>query len=174
MAHGSRLTAHGAWRMAHGSRLTAHGAWLKVHHLALSTCYLALFLSGCVGATAGGGDAANGKRIFNGEVAVQTSRGPLPTCKQCHGIVAGASVSRGPNLVDIGKTAGARVSGMSAEAYLRASLLDPDAYLVRNYQEGIMPKGYREALTDEEIADGYVLTCQSHPTTDDVSVDYDG
>jgi ring-1,2-phenylacetyl-CoA epoxidase subunit PaaE len=31
----------------------------------------------------------------------------------------------------------------------------------------------REALTDEEIADGYVLTCQSHPTTDDVAVDYD-
>ncbi|MFY7997371.1 MAG: 2Fe-2S iron-sulfur cluster-binding protein [Candidatus Kapaibacteriota bacterium] len=31
----------------------------------------------------------------------------------------------------------------------------------------------REALTDEEIADGYVLTCQSHPTTDDVVVDYD-
>ena len=31
----------------------------------------------------------------------------------------------------------------------------------------------REALTDDEIADGYVLTCQSHPTTDDVVVDYD-
>lgn len=31
----------------------------------------------------------------------------------------------------------------------------------------------REALTDDEIAEGYVLTCQSHPTTDDVAVDYD-
>ncbi|MBK9250178.1 MAG: 2Fe-2S iron-sulfur cluster binding domain-containing protein [Ignavibacteria bacterium] len=31
----------------------------------------------------------------------------------------------------------------------------------------------REALTDGEIDDGYILTCQSHPQTDDVVVDYD-
>lgn len=31
----------------------------------------------------------------------------------------------------------------------------------------------REALTDEEIDYGYILTCQSHPLSDDVFVDYD-
>ncbi len=31
----------------------------------------------------------------------------------------------------------------------------------------------RESLTDEEIDDGYILTCQSHPLTDDVVVNYD-
>ncbi len=31
----------------------------------------------------------------------------------------------------------------------------------------------REALTDEELDDGYILTCQSHPISDDVVVDYD-
>lgn len=30
------------------------------------------------------------------------------------------------------------------------------------------------ALEPEEIANGYVLTCQSHPTTPEVTVDYDG
>lgn len=30
-----------------------------------------------------------------------------------------------------------------------------------------------DALTDEEIAEGWILTCQSHPMTDDVVVDYD-
>jgi ring-1,2-phenylacetyl-CoA epoxidase subunit PaaE len=30
------------------------------------------------------------------------------------------------------------------------------------------------ALEDDEVARGYVLTCQSHPTTDEVTVDYDG
>ncbi len=31
----------------------------------------------------------------------------------------------------------------------------------------------REALTDEEMQDGYILTCQSHPITDNCFVDYD-
>lgn len=31
----------------------------------------------------------------------------------------------------------------------------------------------REALSDDEIADGYILTCQSHPLTDDCVADYD-
>jgi ring-1,2-phenylacetyl-CoA epoxidase subunit PaaE len=31
----------------------------------------------------------------------------------------------------------------------------------------------RDALTDEDIENGYVLTCQSHPVTEDVYVDYD-
>lgn len=32
----------------------------------------------------------------------------------------------------------------------------------------------RFALEDDEIAAGYVLTCQSHPTTPELTVDYDG
>ncbi len=31
----------------------------------------------------------------------------------------------------------------------------------------------REALSDDEISDGYVLTCQTHPTSDGVFADYD-
>lgn len=31
----------------------------------------------------------------------------------------------------------------------------------------------REALSDDEIDEGYILTCQSHPITDDVVADYD-
>lgn len=30
-----------------------------------------------------------------------------------------------------------------------------------------------DALTQEEILEGFILTCQSHPLTDDVVVDYD-
>ncbi len=31
----------------------------------------------------------------------------------------------------------------------------------------------REGLTDAEIADGYILTCQSHPVTENVTISYD-
>jgi ring-1,2-phenylacetyl-CoA epoxidase subunit PaaE len=31
----------------------------------------------------------------------------------------------------------------------------------------------RDSLTDDEIEEGFILTCQSHPLTDDVLIDYD-
>lgn len=31
----------------------------------------------------------------------------------------------------------------------------------------------RDALTDEEIENGFILTCQSHPITEDCYVNYD-
>ena len=30
-----------------------------------------------------------------------------------------------------------------------------------------------QILTDKEIADGFILTCQAHPTTPTIKVDYD-
>lgn len=39
--------------------------------------------------------------------------------------------------------------------------------------EGKVHMDMNYALTDEEVADGYVLTCQSHPLTERVVVDYD-
>lgn len=39
--------------------------------------------------------------------------------------------------------------------------------------EGKVAMDMNYALTDEEVADGYVLTCQSHPLTARVVVDYD-
>jgi ring-1,2-phenylacetyl-CoA epoxidase subunit PaaE len=44
----------------------------------------------------------------------------------------------------------------------RAKLLDGEVQMVRNY-----------ALEPDEVAAGYVLTCQSHPRTDTVTLDYD-
>jgi ring-1,2-phenylacetyl-CoA epoxidase subunit PaaE len=44
----------------------------------------------------------------------------------------------------------------------RAKLLDGTVQMERNF-----------ALEDDELGEGYVLTCQSHPTTPSVSLDYD-
>lgn len=47
-------------------------------------------------------------------------------------------------------------------ATCRAKLLEGKVQMDSNY-----------ALTDDEVADGYILTCQSHPQTPIVKVDYD-
>ncbi|ADD40952.1 1,2-phenylacetyl-CoA epoxidase subunit PaaE [Stackebrandtia nassauensis] len=47
-------------------------------------------------------------------------------------------------------------------ATCRAKLLDGDVHMARNY-----------ALEQSDVDNGYVLTCQSTPTTDEVAVDYD-
>jgi ring-1,2-phenylacetyl-CoA epoxidase subunit PaaE len=39
--------------------------------------------------------------------------------------------------------------------------------------EGQVEMAMNYALTDEEVADGYVLTCQTHPRSATVTVDYD-
>ncbi|MBX3165726.1 MAG: 2Fe-2S iron-sulfur cluster binding domain-containing protein [Bacteroidetes bacterium] len=44
----------------------------------------------------------------------------------------------------------------------RAKLLEGKVNMNANY-----------ALTDEEVAEGFILTCQSHPTTETVVIDYD-
>ncbi len=39
--------------------------------------------------------------------------------------------------------------------------------------EGKVEMAMNYALTDEEVADGYVLTCQTHPRSPNVTIDYD-
>jgi len=39
--------------------------------------------------------------------------------------------------------------------------------------EGTVRMDHRYALEDDEVEDGFVLTCQSHPTSDRVVLDYD-
>ena len=39
--------------------------------------------------------------------------------------------------------------------------------------EGTATMRVNDALTEDEVADGYVLTCQAVPDTPDVTVDYD-
>ena len=40
-------------------------------------------------------------------------------------------------------------------------------------RDGSVEMAVNYGLTDDEVARGYVLTCQSHPTTDSIDVDYD-
>jgi 3-ketosteroid 9alpha-monooxygenase subunit B len=47
------------------------------------------------------------------------------------------------------------------------------ATCIAHITEGEIKMRVNDALDDDEIADGWVLTCQSEPITPDVTVSYD-
>lgn len=74
-------------------------------------------------------------------------------CGACHVVsdVPGAVGTLGPNLDGLGARAGTRVAGQDADAYLRAALLDPNAFVVEGYMK-MMP-AVAGSLGDRELAE---------------------
>ncbi len=81
-----------------------------------------------------------GKAMFND---------PSAGCFLCH-TVAGSGGTRGPDLSHVGAVAGNRKPGMSAEDYLKESLMNPGAFVVPPF-DNIMPPFSR--LSPEAIND---------------------
>lgn len=78
-------------------------------------------------------------------------------CGACHKIGSiGEAHKVGPDLTYIGLTAGERVADMSAETYIRQSILEPNAYLAPECPNspclpGIMPQNFHLRLTEEQL-----------------------
>ena len=87
-------------------------------------------------------------------------------CGSCHQIGAlGEQHKVGPDLSGIGLVADSRIPGLSAEEYLRQSILDPNAYIVADCPNGpcipnIMPRDYASRLSPAqlELVIDYLLT----------------
>ncbi|GAB4201982.1 MAG: hypothetical protein OHK0022_24620 [Roseiflexaceae bacterium] len=122
--------------------------------------FLALLLAAC-GAAGPPGDAGRGQKLFTGETPI--AEGSVQTCLSCHPVEPGQTSPIGNNLSNIGLRAGRTVPDQSAEEYLRTAILNPDAYLSGGFQEGIMYRQYRQALTPQQISDlvAYMLTLRS-------------
>ena len=97
------------------------------------------------------GDAASGKTIFNG----------VGGCSACHEVNTGQS-EVGPSLQHIASIASGRIPGASAPAYLRESIVAPDAYLVAGYPGTVMPQNYERILNEGQIIDliAYLMSLQ--------------
>ena len=93
----------------------------------------------------GGGSAA----IERGQ-AVLTLAG----CVACHTIegIPGAQGQLGPDLTHIATVGGTRISGLSAEEYIRQSINDPTSLVVDGFAP-LMPPNIRSAITDEAMED---------------------
>ena len=107
------------------------------------------------------GDQAAGQIVFG------VSSSPI-TCATCHSMDGpdglGPSFGSRPAIPEPGISARAasRVDGMSAEDYICQSILDPSAFLVPGFFDGVMTQNFRETLNDQQLADviAYLLTLE--------------
>ena len=79
-------------------------------------------------------------------------------CTGCHSRAGLSEGFVGPDLTGLADRAGDRVEGLSAEEYVRQSILDPHAYIVYDYGEQmpVLPIDAAEldALVDFLLSDG--------------------
>ncbi len=90
-------------------------------------------------------DAAAGRSLYE-ENTLGTNTG----CRLCHSLTPD-TVLVGPSFAGIGSRAASRVPGLSAEEYLRQSIVEPNAYVVEGFPVGQMFQNYEEVLTEAEI-----------------------
>jgi NitT/TauT family transport system substrate-binding protein len=93
------------------------------------------------------GNADNGQALF-------ASLG----CSACHAVDSEA-VLVGPSLQGVAERAATRVEGLSAEEYLRQSIVEPGAYVVEDFQP-VMPAF--DTLSESDVNDlvAYLMTLQ--------------
>jgi len=119
---------------------------------------LLLFLAACGGEEAGGvtGDPARGETLYR-----ETNIGPAnaPGCITCHSTEPG-EVKAGPSHAGLATRAAEIVNdpgytgqATTAEAYLRESIVEPNAYVVEGFVAGVMYQNYGEELSEQELAD---------------------
>ncbi len=117
--------------------------------------FLVLGLAACGGESAppageaevGADSTAAGRELFN-----QSVIGTQPGCMTCHSLEPDV-VLVGPSVAQVGAEASSRVSGLSAEEYLRQSILQPNEHVVEGYAAGIMPQGYANELSEQQVND---------------------
>jgi cytochrome c551/c552 len=71
-------------------------------------------------------------------------------CSACHSLDAD-EVLVGPTLSGIGQRAELVVPGMSADEYIRTSILDPGAHVVDGFNGSIMPGNYSQVLSETQL-----------------------
>ena len=94
------------------------------------------------------GDPTRGGTLYRQTLISQSA----PGCVTCHSLDADVVIV-GPSHAGVGNRAGRTVDGLNAEEYLRQSIINPNAFVVSGFAEGIMYQNYAEVLSDSDIDD---------------------
>jgi nitric oxide reductase subunit C len=121
-----------------------------------------LSLLGCSGGGKSEETSTAGNAVERGKIlveAVMLGENKAPGCTTCHSLEAG-KVIIGPSLAGIATHAETASAGMSAEEFLRESIIDPNAVIAEGFPAGVMYQNYAMNLSEEEINDivAYLLT----------------
>ena len=103
---------------------------------------LALLLGAC---STPSSPAEEGAKIF-----AQKTLEDQPGCITCHSLQPDTIII-GQSLSGIASRAGNIIPGMSAEEYIRQSILDPNAYLEEGYPIDTMPPVWGDRLNDKQV-----------------------
>ncbi len=76
---------------------------------------------------------------------------PPANCATCHSLQPDVIIV-GPSLAGVAERAASRVPGQSAAQYLRASILDPGAFVVPGFPDA-MARNFGQVLNDQQIND---------------------
>jgi cytochrome c553 len=83
-------------------------------------------------------------------------------CAGCHAFkAAGATGTTGPNL-DTQLTESADDAGQPLPAFVFTSIVAPNAYVAKGYSPDVMPKNYKDTLSDEQLADLVAFITAKH------------
>ena len=76
-------------------------------------------------------------------------------CVGCHNLNEPQTADNrgpvGPNMGNLAENAANRVAGEDAQTYVHNSIVNPSAYVVEGYMDGIMPQNFSEQMSEEEI-----------------------
>lgn len=100
------------------------------------------------------GDPVKGKEYFN------TVRSEVNfACATCHHFDSETQLI-GPGLLNVSVRAETRVPGETAYQYIHNSIINPGAYVVEGYPDGLMPRTYKDVWTEEQLNDiiAYLFT----------------
>lgn len=107
-----------------------------------------------VGSVGLSGDAVSGGNITSDDPVERGralfSRAPA-NCATCH-LLEPDAVRIGPSLAGIATRAATRIPGMSAEEYIRNSIISPGDYIVEGFPDA-MQKNLGDVLTSQQIND---------------------
>ncbi len=82
-------------------------------------------------------------------------------CVGCHSLDPNVKLP-GPTWINVGDTAVSRKPGMSPAAYFYESITAPSAYIVEGFNDGLMPKTFKQTLSPEQLADIIAFLLKQH------------